>query len=78
MISEFLKIKVVFSVEPWQTLNKMKRFRNALAHAKPQKATEIHEVPEGYPDKLVPIPKENKTILLFVNRKCRALPRSYH
>lgn len=65
MISEFLKIKVDFSVEPWQTLNKMKSFRNTLAHAKPQKVIEVHEIPEDYPERLVPFPKDKKTILSY-------------
>ncbi|HEE9765069.1 MULTISPECIES: hypothetical protein [Pseudomonas] len=65
MISEFLKIEVKFSEEPWQTLNLMKSFRNALAHAKPQKAFEIHEVAKDFPHKLLPYPKSKKTILSY-------------
>lgn len=65
MISEFMEIKVDFSSEPWQTLNKMKNFRNALAHAKPIKASKTHEVPEDYPNKFLPLPKSNKTILSY-------------
>ena len=65
MISEFLNIEVDFSVEPWQTLNNMKRFRNALAHAKPQKVSEVHEVPENRPERLVPFPKDMKTIMSY-------------
>jgi hypothetical protein len=63
MISEFLKISVDFSVEPWQTLSRMKNFRNALAHAKPQTATKVHEVAEDFPDWLLPYPDAKKTIL---------------
>lgn len=62
MISDFLKVKVDFSIEPWQTLNKMKIFRNTLAHAKPQKATATHEVPEDYPEIFLPFPDEKRTI----------------
>lgn len=51
MISEFLKIEVDFSREPWQTLNQMKRFRNALVHLKPITITETFEVPEGLPNR---------------------------
>lgn len=69
MISEFLKVKVDFSIEPWQTLNKMKSFRNTLAHAKPQKATATHEVPEDYPERLLPFPEEKKTILSYSSIK---------
>ena len=65
LISEFLKIKVDFSAEPWQTLNKMKQFRNALAHAKPQKATEVTELPEAAPDRMAFYPKSNKTITSY-------------
>lgn len=65
MISEFLRIEVNFSVEPWQTLNLMKSFRNALAHAKPQKVSETHEVAEDFPNKLLPFPKSKKTILSY-------------
>ena len=65
MISEFLSIEVNFSAEPWQTLDKMKRFRNDLAHAKPQKVSEIHEVPESFPENLVPFPQDRKTILSY-------------
>ena len=69
MISEFLKINIDFSMEPWQTLNKMKSFRNTLAHAKPQKAVEVHEVPEDYPEKRLPYPTSNKTILSYSSIK---------
>lgn len=65
MISEFLNIEVDFSAEPWQTLNNMKRFRNALAHAKPQKVSEVHEVPESCPERLVPFPQDKKTIMSY-------------
>lgn len=69
MISEFLNIEVDFSAEPWQTLNHMKRFRNALAHAKPQKVTEVYEVPESHPERLVPLPQANKTIMSYSSIK---------
>ncbi|MFN9672652.1 MAG: hypothetical protein ACK552_08725 [Microcystis sp.] len=62
MISEFLNIKVDFSVEPWQTISSMKRFRNMLVHAKPQKASVTHEVPEDFPQQLLPLPESKKTI----------------
>jgi len=62
MISEFLKIEVDFSMEPWQTLNHMKRFRNALVHAKPKNASEVHEVPESRNERFVPFPDGGKTI----------------
>ena len=65
MISDFLKLKIDFSEEPWQTLNKMKSFRNALAHAKPQTLSEIHEVPEDLPEGFLPLPKQKKTILSY-------------
>jgi hypothetical protein len=65
MISEFLNIEVDFSAEPWQTLSKMKCFRNALAHAKPQKVAEVHEVPENRSERLVPFPQEKKTIMSY-------------
>lgn len=65
MISDFLKIKVDFSTQPWQTINKMKNFRNALAHAKPQRASETHEVAEDFPERLLPFPEEKKTILSY-------------
>ncbi|MHC8378385.1 hypothetical protein ACYZT3_20990 [Pseudomonas sp. MDT1-16] len=63
MISEFLGLTVDFAKEPWQTLNRMKTFRNALAHAKPQKVSKEHEVDEGYYERLLPVPESNKTIL---------------
>lgn len=65
MISEFLKIEVNFSSEPWQTINLMKNFRNTLVHAKPQKVSEIHEVPDHLPERLTPFPKEKKTIMSY-------------
>lgn len=65
MISEFLGLTVDFSKEPWQTLNKMKTFRNALAHAKPQKVSKVHEVDEGYIERLLQPPESNKTILSY-------------
>jgi hypothetical protein len=65
MISESLSIEVNFSAEPWQILDKMKRFRNDLAHTKPQKVSEIHEVPESFPENLVPFPQDRKTILSY-------------
>jgi len=65
MISEYLDVEVDFSKEPWQTLNRMKTFRNTLAHAKPQKISEVHEVPENLPDNAVPYPEEKKTIMSF-------------
>lgn len=66
MISESLGLTVDFSVEPWQTINKMKDFRNTLAHAKPQKVTKIYEVTENHPEHLL-IPDGKKTILSFSN-----------
>ena len=72
MISEFLKIEVDFSREPWQTLNQMKKFRNALVHAKPQKASDTHDVPEAFPEEFLPFPPLRKSISsLFVDRECR-------
>lgn len=65
MISEFVKLEVDFSREPWQTLNKMKSFRNALAHAKPYTSSEEHEVAEDFPERLLPFPKPKKTILSY-------------
>ena len=65
MISEFLKIKVDFSTQPWQSLNEMKNFRNTLAHAKPKKISAIHEIPEHLPDRLAPFPKDKKTIMSY-------------
>lgn len=65
MISEFLKIEVDFSVEPWQTLTQMKIFRNSLAHARPQTATEMDEVSGNLPAGLVLFPKERKTIFSY-------------
>ena len=65
MISDFVKLKVDFSREPWQTLNTMKTFRNALAHAKPQIASVVHEVPEDYPERTLPFPDSNKTIISY-------------
>ncbi|GAA5014048.1 hypothetical protein GCM10025794_02510 [Massilia kyonggiensis] len=65
LISEFLKIKVNFSAEPWQTINKMKNFRNTLAHAKPQIAFDVHEVPNSFPEQFLPFPKEKKSILWY-------------
>lgn len=62
MISEFLKIEVDFSRQPWQDLNKMKAFRNTLVHAKPQSVSEVHEVPIGLPERLAPFPKDKKSI----------------
>lgn len=37
LISEHLGLDVDWSREPWQTINKMKNFRNALVHLKPKK-----------------------------------------
>lgn len=65
LISEFLKVKVDFSAEPWQTINRMKNFRNTLAHAKPQIASEVHEVPDSFSEHLLPFPKGKKTILWY-------------
>jgi hypothetical protein len=65
MISEFLKIEVDFTAEPWKTLNTMKSFRNALAHAKPQKVSVVHTVTENYPNRLLRTPGSNKTILSY-------------
>lgn len=65
MISEFLKLKVDFSAEPWQTINRMKNFRNALAHEKPQKVSATHEVPEDFREELLPFPEEKRTILSY-------------
>jgi hypothetical protein len=65
MISEFLKIPVDFSAEPWQTVKKMAQFRNALAHAKPLKASEITELPENAPNQLAFYPKSDKTITSY-------------
>lgn len=69
MISEFLKIEVDFSRQPWQDLNRMKSFRNTLAHAKPQSVSEIHEIPESAPERLAPFPKDKKTILSYSSIK---------
>ncbi len=65
MISEFLKLKVDFGVEPWQTINKMIKFRNALAHAKPKELSETHEVDSDYQERFLPFPKEKGTILSY-------------
>lgn len=65
MISEFLNIEVDFSKEPWQTLNKMKSFRNSLAHAKPQRVTETHEIPENIPERMAPFPEDKRTIMSY-------------
>ncbi|MGK7925873.1 MAG: hypothetical protein AB4290_11605 [Spirulina sp.] len=67
MISEFLKIKVDFSSEPWQTLKKMQRFRIKLVHAKPQKISAVDEIPVDFPERFARIPtdkKEKKTTIL--------------
>lgn len=62
LISESLGISVDLSVEPWQTINEMKNFRNELVHTKPLKATRTHEnVPEDFPNRLLPYP-ESKSI----------------
>ncbi|MDO7206627.1 hypothetical protein Q5M48_00280 [Acinetobacter nosocomialis] len=37
LVSEHLGLEVDWSKEPWQTINKMKNFRNALVHLKPKK-----------------------------------------
>jgi len=63
IISEFLGIHPDFSKEPWQTINLMKKFRNALVHAKPQQATETHDVSIFHPDWLLPHPKSKKSIM---------------
>ena len=65
MISEFLKIEVDFSRQPWQDLNKMKSFRNTLAHAKPQIVSEIHEIPKCAPERSAPFPKVKKSFLSY-------------
>lgn len=41
LISEHLGFEVDWSKEPWQTINKMKDFRNALVHLKPKKTTPV-------------------------------------
>lgn len=65
MISEFLKVNVDFSKEPWQTINQMKNFRNTLVHAKPNKFSVTHEIPERLPERLAPFPETKKTIMDF-------------
>lgn len=69
MISEFLKIEVDFSKQPWQDLDKMKIFRNTLAHAKPQSVSEVHEIPEGVSEKLAPLPTGKRTIMSYSSVK---------
>ena len=39
LVSERLDLEVDWSKEPWQTIKKMKDFRNALVHLKPKKTT---------------------------------------
>ncbi len=63
IISEFLGLHPDFSKEPWQTINQMKNFRNTLVHAKPQQATETHDVSIFHPDWLLPHPKSKKSIM---------------
>ncbi|SDS98712.1 hypothetical protein SAMN05216271_3281 [Halopseudomonas sabulinigri] len=65
LISEFLKMDVDYSSEPWQTLKKIGQFRNALAHAKPLKASETTELPEDAPNHLAFYPTSNKTITSY-------------
>lgn len=69
MISEFLKIEVDFSTQPWQDLDKMKIFRNTLAHAKPQSVSEVHEIPEGVSERLAPLPTGKRTIMSYSSVK---------
>lgn len=69
MISEFLEIEVDFSKQPWQDLDKMKIFRNTLAHAKPQSVSEVHEIPEGVSERLAPLPTGKKTIMSYSSVK---------
>ena len=63
MISEFVGLEVDFSKEPWQTLNKMKNFRNALVHAKPKVESITHQVEVDFPERLLAWPPQKKTIL---------------
>lgn len=65
MISEFLKVEVDFSSEPWQTINLMKNFRNTLVHAKPQQVSKVSEIPESLPEKFASYPEKKKTIISY-------------
>lgn len=65
LISEFLKMEVDYSAEPWQTLKTIGQFRNTLAHAKPLKASETTELPENSPNHFAFYPKSDKTITSY-------------
>lgn len=65
MISDFLNIEVDFSKEPWQTVNKMKTFRNNLVHAKPDVVSCISEIPSHLPEKIAQIPESKKSIASY-------------
>lgn len=65
LISEFMKMNVNYSAEPWQTIKRIGQFRNALAHAKPLTVSEITELPENVPNHFAFYPKSNKTIISY-------------
>lgn len=69
MISEFLKIKVDFSSQPWQDINEMKNFRNILAHAKPRKLSRTTEIKADAPDRSAPRPEPKNSILSYSSIK---------
>lgn len=54
LISKELGLDTDFSAQPWQTIQEMIKFRNWLAHAKPHKTSEIHEVPYNTPNEQLP------------------------
>ena len=54
LVSKELGIDTDFSAQPWQTIQEMIKFRNWLAHAKPHKTTETHEVPYDTPNEQLP------------------------
>jgi hypothetical protein len=61
LVSEHLGLEVDWSREPWQTINKMKNFRNALVHLKPKKTTPEYT----YVEKTIDIKRIHRYALLL-------------
>ncbi|MFX6734453.1 hypothetical protein ABTH07_09685 [Acinetobacter baumannii] len=61
LVSEHLGLEVDWSKEPWQTINKMKNFRNALVHLKPKKTAPVYT----YVEKTIAIERIHRYALLM-------------
>ncbi|MCP4971910.1 MAG: hypothetical protein GY932_15125, partial [Arcobacter sp.] len=63
MISDKLGIDTDFSKEPWQTINKIKNFRNRLVHAKPETSSKTFKINDNFPINALYVPRSEKDIL---------------